>query len=216
MTTVTATPPPSLEERLADAEDELLVAQRAVGHAVLDGVDEQAAKQRVAEIRARVEGLRLAQAEDVRRAEEAAAAEVERREAITRWEYVAWFAEYIERLGPVLKLRAELKAAEEYAMALEDLTGALGKSGQEYVRWLEREADAGRLEPIDLPRTTTAQMRVHGEYAYCGGHVSLAEAGELSTDDTATWAKKLAPLVKQAASPLGKDAKPANLPWNAS
>jgi glutamine synthetase len=60
MTTVTATSP-SLEERLADAEDELLVAQRAVGHAVLDGVDEQAAKQRVAEIRARVEGLRLAQ-----------------------------------------------------------------------------------------------------------------------------------------------------------
>jgi hypothetical protein len=216
MTTVTATSPPSLEERLADAEDELLVAQRAVGHAVLDGVDEQATKQRVAEIRARVEGLRLAQAEDVRRAEEAAAAEVERREAITRWKYVAWFAEYIERLAPVLKLRAELKAAEEHATALGNLTDVLGKSGQDFVRWLEIEADAGRLKPIDLPRTTTVQMRVHGEYAYCGGSVSHVEAGQLSTDETVTWAKELAPLVKQAASPLGKDAKPANLPWNAS
>lgn len=213
MTTPTT---PSLAERLVDAEKELLVAQRIVGQVVLDGGDEQAAAKRVSDVRALVEGLRLAHAEDVRRAEEAAAVEVERREAITRWRYVAWYAEYIERLGPVLELRAELKTAEEHATGLCNLADALGKGGQEYVRWLETEADAGRLEPIKLPVTTTVQMRVHGENAYCGGPVPFAEAGGLSTGDTSTWANKLAPLVKQAAKPLGRDAKPANLPWTKS
>jgi hypothetical protein len=216
MTTITATSPPSLEDRLADAEDELLVAQRALGHAVFDGVDEQAAKQRVAEIRARVEGLRLAQAEDVRRAEEAAAAEADRRAAVKRWKFLAWHLEYVERVAPVLELRAKLEAAEAYAMELGDLAGVIGDGGTSLQQWIEQEGEAGRLESPNLPQTTTVQMRVHAEHAYCNGSVSRVEARQLSTDDTATWAKKLALLVKQAASPLGKDAKPANLPWNAS
>jgi hypothetical protein len=205
MTTI-AVSQPSLEERLADAENELLVAQQTVGKCVLDGVGEHEAEQRVQAIRSHVEGLRLAQAEYARRAEEAAAAELERQEAIMRWKYVAWHAEYIERFGPVLRLRAELKAAEEHAMTLCCLTDAVGKNEGEI------QADA-TLEPFDLPHKTTTVMRVHGVHTYCGGAVDHAEAGKLSTDDMMTWANRLAPLVEQAARAIGKDAKPGNLPW---
>jgi hypothetical protein len=203
MTTLT-TSPPTLEERLADAEKELLVAQRAVGQVVLDGGDEQAAAKRVSDARALVEGLRLALAEDVRRAEEAAAAEEERREAINRWMYVSWHAEYIKRIGPVLRLRAELRAAEEHAMALPDLTPAVNPE------WIKEEEVA---DTIDLPRTTTIEMHVHPMYQHCGGQVSHARTDQLSVEDTTDRAKRLATLVAQAAKPLGKDAKPEKLPW---
>jgi hypothetical protein len=213
MAAVMDNPTRQLAERTPAAERELQDAEGALGAVVLDGGDERAASKRVSDARAELERLRFAQAEVDDRAAAAEAVEYERQEAIARWRYVAWYAEYIKRLGPVLEIRAELEAAEEHAMALGNLTDALGKGGQEYDRWIEREADAGRLEPIDLPRMTTVQMRVHGEHAYCGGGVSHAEAGQLSIDDTAAWAKALAPLVKQAAKLCGSDAKPANLPW---
>jgi hypothetical protein len=207
MTTTLTTPPPTLEERLADAKKQLERAQLAAGQAVLDGGDEQAATRRVEDARALVERLRLGQAEDVRRAEDLAAAEAERREAIHRWMYVSWHAEYIKRIGPVLRLRAELRAAEEHAMAHVDLTPAVDPG------WIREQEIGDRLEGFNLPRTTTVEMHVHGANQHCGGHVPQARTEELSVEDTTDWAKRLTILVAQAAKPLGKDAKPENLPW---
>jgi hypothetical protein len=214
MAAVMDNPTQQLAERTTAAEQELQDAKGALGAVVLDGGDERAASKRVSDARAELERLRFAQVEVGDRAAAAEAVERERQEAIARWRNVAWFAEYIERVGPVLKLRAELEAAEGHVMALDGLMSVLGKNSAEYEGWIERGAAAGNgLRPIDLPRETAVQMRVHGAHAYCGGGVSHAEAGQLSIDDTAAWAKALAPLVKQAAKLCGSDAKPANLPW---
>jgi hypothetical protein len=207
MTTTLTTPQPSLEERLADAKEQLEDAQHAAGRAVLDGGDEQSASRRVEDARALVENLRSAQAEDVRRAEDLAAAEVQHREAIIRWAYFSWHAELFKRIGPVLRLRAELRAAEEHAMDLPDLTPAVDPE------WIRKEEIADRLEGSNIPRTASILMHVHPANQHCGGQVPHARTDQLSPEDQAAWAKRLAALVAQAAKPLGKDAKPENLPW---
>jgi len=211
MTTTLTAPQPSLEERLADAERDLLVAQRALGEAIHDGGNEHEATNRVADARALVEGLRLAQAEGVRRAEDAAAKEAERQEAMARWTYLAWWAERFERLAPVFKLKAELRKAEEYAMEQPDLHPLLGKDN----RWIVEEAEAGRLEFINLPDVTTVNVRPsHRVNTHCQGEATRAEDCSLTAEELVSWSKKLAPLVAQAAKPLGKDAKPEKLPWS--
>lgn len=207
MTTALATKP-SYEERLADAKRELLAAQRVLGEVAHDEADPEQATGRVEDARKLVERLRLGMAAEVREAETAAWAEAERREAINRWMYLAWHAEFIKRIGPVLALRAELRAAEVDAMALVDLTPAVDPE------WIRKEEIAGTLESVNLPNTTTIAMHVHGANQHCGGVVTHARTEVLSTEDVAAWAKRLAPLVSQAAKVLGKDANPKNLPWN--
>jgi hypothetical protein len=210
MTTTLTTSPPTLEERLADAEKEVHDAEEALGVVVYDGGDESAARKRAEDAQAAVNALHLALDEGQRRAAAAAAAEAKRREAINRWMYVSWHAEYIKRAGPVLRLRAELRAAEENAMELVDLTPAVDPE------WIRNEEVADRLERFNLPRTTTIEMHVHGANQHCGGHVPQARTELLSVEDTTDLAKRLATLVAQAAKPLGKDAKPENLPWQRS
>src|SRR6266576_5939032 len=124
--------------------------------------------------------------------------------------YLAWWAERFERLGPVFKLRAELRKAEEKAMEQPDLHPLLGKDN----RWIAEEAEAGRLELINLPDVTTVTARpAHRINAFYQGEATRAEDCTLTAEELASWAKKLPPLVAQAAKPLGKDAKPENLPW---
>ncbi len=206
--TTTLTTPPSLEERLALAEEELRDAEHAIGAVVVDGGDEKTARKRVSDARADVENLQLALAEEARRSAAAREAEREHEEAVNRWVFFSWYAEHTKRIGPVLRLRAELRAAEDHAMALGDLTPAVDPG------WIRKEEIADGLEGINLPRTATIVMRVHGMHQHCNGEVPQARTELLSVEDTTDWAKRLATLVAQAAKPLGKDAKPENLPWS--
>jgi hypothetical protein len=112
------TPTPSLEERIADAERELLDAEEAAGVAVLDGGDEQAAAKRASDARSTLERLRAALKEQVKR-DEAIAYEVrEHREAVARWRYLAWHVEYLRLIALVIELRPKLADAEAAVMAL--------------------------------------------------------------------------------------------------
>jgi hypothetical protein len=206
--TATLTTPPSLEERLATAEEELRDAEHAIGAVVVDGGDEKTARKRVSDARADVENLQLALAEEARRSAAAKEAEREHEEAVNRWVFFSWYAEHTKRIGPVLRLRAELRAAEDHAMALGDLTPAVDPG------WIRKEEIADGLEGINLPRTAIINMHVHPANQHCGGQVSHARTDQLSTEDAATWAKRLATLGGQAAKAIGADAKASNLPWN--
>jgi hypothetical protein len=210
MTTTIPAAPPTLEKRIADAEIGLQDAELALGVVVLDGGDEKAAGKRVTETREKLERLRLAVAEESKRAEEAEAQARQREEAFTRWAYLSWWAERFERLTPVFKLRAELRKAEERAMEQPDLHPWLALDNG----WVVGEAEAGRLEFINLPEVTTVNVRpAHRINAYCQGEATRVEDCTLTPEELAAWAKKLPPLVAQAAKPLGKDAKPDRLPW---
>jgi hypothetical protein len=199
----------TLAARLADAEAEVHAAQEALGRVLLDNGDAKAASRRVSEARDLIDGLRLAAAEGERRAETAAYAEGARRAAVARWRYFSWHAEQVKLLAPVLRLRAELRAAEEHAMTLSDLNAVWI---DEFAQWLSSETNAG-LEPIDLPRTMSKRMRFHGAHAHCTGEIVQANDGALDVESAAVWASTLARLVKEAAKPLGAEAKPAALPW---
>jgi hypothetical protein len=207
----TTTTSKDLRERLVDAEQELQDAERAIGSVVLDGGNEQAASARVSAARAAVERLQCAHSELDDRAADREAAEQERQDAVARWRYVAWHAEYVKRIEPVLSLRAELDAAEEQVIALGSAHSATGRSGDRGVheRWLEQERQAGRLPLIEgLPH----EASVSGdENRY--QRRQRAQEGNLTAEECAEWAEQLAPLVEQAAKELGADAKPENLPW---
>jgi hypothetical protein len=211
--TPTATATKTLEERLTEAKQALRDADRTLGAVAHDNGDWQAAHKRVSDARALVESLRAAQTEDVRRAEAEAVAEEQRREAVKRWTFTAWHAEYVERMGPVLQLRAKLEAAEAHAMELDDLGIVMGDVYLPLHQWIDQEVEAGRLERFDLPQTTTSRMRLHGAHAHCNGEVLRAQAGDLSAADQPMLVKRLTALVAAAAKPLGKDARPENLPW---
>ena len=108
----------------------------------------------------------------------------------------------------MIRLRAELDAAEARVIALGVAAGSSGKGGR-FDQWLDGEFNAGRLPSFEGLSPT----------AVVGGHEpslrrpERAEAGRLTVEDCESWAKRLAPLVKAAAKPLGLDARPESLPW---
>ena len=210
MTTLTPTSQ-DLRERLVDAEQELQDAKRAAGAAVLDGTDERAAAERVSAARSTAEGLRRALGELGIRAAKREAAEHQRQEAIARWRWNAWHAEYIKRVEPVLRLRAELHEAEGRVMALGNAEAMAGRGGGGFERWLSGEITAGRLEPINLPHLAISDG---GRFIHQSAPRPCAQVGLLTMEACAEWAEQLAPLVEQAAKEIGADAKPENLPWS--
>jgi hypothetical protein len=199
-----------LRGRLEAATAEQQAAEGAAGAVVLDGGDEVAASERVNAARAEVERLQRAVSELQARTAAQAIDEEERANALARWRLLAWHAEALERLVPVLKLRAELDAAEQHMMALGGATSATGHgSTRNFDKWREGEYQAGRLVPISLPHTVV----VSGDHDRFKPRQRAHDA-LLTLEDCATWARRLAPLVESAATEVGADvATPENLPW---
>jgi hypothetical protein len=141
----------TLRERKRAAQRELQAAERAAGSAELDGGDVATASAAVTTARDALDRIGRAMSElDAR---ELAEQERERKQdlAAARLRTYLWQAEFLRRLEPVLKLRAELDAAEAHAMAMGNISVALRDvpdlSGRaERGQWLGREAGAGRLD----------------------------------------------------------------------
>jgi hypothetical protein len=209
MTNATTTTPQDIRSRIGDAERCLQEAESALGSVVLDGGDEQAASERVASSRAALERLKAALIESEERSIREQEAESRRREAHARWAVLVWYAEYVERLVPVLRLREELDEAEERVIALGSVMAAARRGSSSFDQWFGNEMQAGRLPQFGrLPQNAVAspgEPRFH--------RPRRAEDALLTAEECAQWSKKFAPLVKQAAKPLGAAANPADLPW---
>jgi hypothetical protein len=188
----------SIKERLGDAESELQAAETAVGAAVLDGGDAQAAGERVASARGAVEALQAALVEQGQREEADKARQSGQKRQLRAWREISWYAEYVRRLEPVLRLREELDAAEVRVMDLGNAAAAKG-------------VGLGIYSPprgVNLPGTAVA----HGAEPRFERQLRANDAG-LAVEDCTRGAARLAPMVERAAVPLGELADPENLPW---
>jgi hypothetical protein len=199
----------TLDDRIAAASDEIASAECAAGAAVLDGGNEHAAGKRVANARAALVGLEAARDEQASRDAAERERERERQEAIARWRYLSRHLAYVQRLRPVLELRAELVGAEAAVMALPAADGSmiLFEGTEHPGLWLSEMVDSGKLPEVNLPRTTeTGRFEAHPQRRV------RAEDGGLTVADCAEWEKRLKPLVAAAAEAIG-DATPDALLW---
>jgi hypothetical protein len=201
----TSPPPQSLNDRIADAEEELQSAEEAAGVAVLDGGDERAPAKRISDARATLERLRAAEREQVKRDEAAQVKAREHTEAETRWRWLAWHLDFLNRIAPVIELRAKLAIAEANVMDLPGSRSAVVVGEAEW-RWIAEEIAAGRLPELNaLPNEPAAGANVHQ-----GRPVDRAADGGLTLAEVAELQRQLNPLVTKAGKAIGK---PGNLPW---
>jgi hypothetical protein len=202
----TATPTEQdLREQLTAAEQELHDAERVLGAAQLDHQDPRAASDRVAEAHATIARLEAALSELSERDKRARDAEDERREAIERWREMAWYAEFVKRIRPVIELRDQLKEAEGHVMALSHVAGARSTSAHTY----------------QAPQAIAALRLPYSPVADAGEQRFRWESGRandalLTVKQLEGAARQLDPLVKEAASEakaLGANVTPEQLPW---
>lgn len=183
--TDTITPEEELRQRLEEAQRELDAAEQARGAVHLDGGDAKAANDRVASARSAIEGLEAATVELADRRRQEREAQAEHTNRVMKWRELSWYAELVERLPDVIRLREELATAEAHLVALGNAQAAVGGRPN----YCQPDVVGNKLPAIP------------------------AEDYGLTVGDCDEWAKKLAPHVKAAAKAIGGDADPSKLPW---
>ena len=211
--TAVAEPDTSGDGQLEAAKAALKEATDAVGVAELDGTDLKQPEKMLAEAQAKVRAREAAIEVQQQRDAKAAADEVLRQEALARWRHLGWYAAYVERIKPVIELRARLIAAEEHAMALESAESELGALPIPSNAWLSEQIESGRLPELTrLPRHARG-----GEFTRPAGGARAAAPPDLTPQVCAEEAKRLKPLVEQAAKEAGKPRDASEAPrWEAT
>jgi hypothetical protein len=203
-----------LQDRLAEAEQELDSAQRDLGAVELDGGDGQAASTRLAEAREAVNRLQSAQAAFEEREVQRLERERQAAEAVARWRVCCWWREYARRAAPVIELRARLEAVEQELMGLASIASAAGKGHSETRAWLAAEGQNGRLS-LEAVNRLPDLASDGGQFAPPGGLLEpRGQTAGLTVDECEAWIERLDAEVAKAASEIDPDRLAREpLPW---
>ena len=123
---------------------------------------------------------------------------------------------FVDRLAPVLRLRAELDAAEEAVVALGDVNYALRGlvPANRIAAWFDEQIEGGRV-PVREDGVVALPLDafVTGEAPEFKRQLRAWDGGGLTVEQCKKFSKELAPLLAAARKELGEGAVPEHLPW---